>query len=79
MKDIHNPNGFKFGLNKSFGKKIALAFEIGTLNDIAENQDSFLSTPIPNWIEKTNSLKASFSFFPENYSMRIFDKFSIIS
>ena len=53
-------------------KKIALAFEIGTLNDIAENQDSFLSTPIPNWIEKTNSLKASFSYFPENYSMRIF-------
>ena len=78
-KDIHNPNGFKLGLNKSFGEKIALAFEIGTLNDIAENQDSFLSTPIPNWIEKTNSLKASFSYFPENYSMRFFDKFSIKS
>ena len=79
VKDIHNPNGFKLGLNKSFGEKIALAFEIGTLNDIAENQDSFLSTPIPNWIEKTNSLKASFSYFPENYSMRIFDKFSFKS
>ncbi len=78
-KDIHNPNGFKLGLNKSFGEKIALAFEIGTLNDIAENQDSFLSTPIPNWIEKTNSLKASFSYFPENYSMRFFDKFSFKS
>ena len=78
-KDIHNPNGFKLGLNKSFGEKIALAFEIGTLNDIAENQDSFLSTPIPNWIEKTNSLGASFSYFPENYSTRTFDKFSFKS
>ena len=75
-KDIHNPNGFKLGLNKSFGEKIALAFEIGTLNDIAENQNSFLLTPIPNWIEKTNSFNASFSYFPKNYSMKIFDKFS---
>ena len=79
VKDIHNPNGFKLGFNKSFGEKIALAFEIGTLNDIAENQDSFLPTPIPNWIEKTNSINASFSYFPENYSMRIFDKFSFKS
>ena len=81
-KDIHNPNGFKLGLNKSFGEKIALAFEIGTLNDIAENQDKFLSTlstPIYNWIEKTNSLVASFSYFPENYSLRFFDKFSFKS
>ena len=79
VKDIHNPNGFKLGLNKPFGEKIAIAFEIGTLNDIAENQDSFLLTPIPNWIEKTNSLKASIFYFPENYSMRIFDKFSFQS
>ncbi|MEL1224038.1 MAG: hypothetical protein VW522_07290, partial [Candidatus Neomarinimicrobiota bacterium] len=79
VEDIHNPNGFKLGFNKPFGEKIALAFEIGTLNDIAENQDSFLSNPIPNWIEKTNSLKASFSYFPENYSMRVFDKFSFKS
>ena len=82
VKDIHNPNGFKLGINKSFGEKIALAFEIGTLNDIAENQDNFLSTlsaPISNWIEKTNSLKASFSYFPENYSLRFFDKFSFKS
>ena len=79
VEDIHNPNGFKLGLNKSFGEKIALAFEMGTLNDIAKGQDSFLLTPIPNWIEKTNSLKASFSYFPENYSMRIFDKFSFKS
>ena len=79
VKDIHNPNGFKLGINKSFGEKIALAFEIGTLNDFAENQDSFLPTPIPNWIEKTNSINASFSYFPENYSMRIFDKFSFKS
>ena len=79
VKDIHNPNGFKLGLDKLFGEKIALAFEIGTLNDIAENQDLFLLTPIPNWIEKTNSLKASFSYFPDNYSLRIFDKFSFKS
>ena len=79
VRDIHNPNGFKLGINKSFGEKIALAFEIGTLNDIAENQYSFLPTPIPNWIEKTNSFNASFSYFPENYSMRIFDKFSFKS
>ena len=79
VKDIHNPNGFKLSFNKSFGEKIALAFEIGTLNDFAENQDSFLSTPIPNWIEKTNSFNASFSYFPKNYSMKIFDKFSFKS
>ena len=79
VEDIHNPNGFKLSLNKSFGEKVALAFEIGTLNDIAENQESFLSTPIPNWIEKTNSFNASFSYFPENYSMRFFDKFSFKS
>ena len=79
VKDIHNPNGFKLSFNKSFGEKIALAFEIGTLNDFAENKDSFLSTPIPNWIEKTNSFNASFLYFPENYSMRIFDKFSFKS
>ena len=79
VKDIHNPNGFKLGLNKLFVEKIALAFEIGTLNDIAKGQDSFLLTPVPNWIEKTNSFKASLSYFPENYSMRIFDKFSFKS
>ena len=79
VKDIHNPNGFKLGLNKTFGERIALAFEIGTLNDIAEKQDSFLLTPVANWIEKTNSLKASFSYFPENYSIRFFDKFSFKS
>ena len=79
VKDIHNPNGFKLGINKSFGEKMALAFEIGNLNDIAENQDLFLLTPIPNWIEKTNSVQASFSYFSENYSMRIFDKFSFKS
>ena len=79
VRDIHNPNGFKLGINKSFGEKIALAFEIGTLNDIAENQYSFLPTPIPNWIEKTNSINASFSYFPKNYSMKIFDKFSFKS
>lgn len=79
VKDIHNPNGFKLGINKSFGEKMALAFEIGNLNDIAENQDLFLLTPISNWIEKTNSVQASFSYFSENYSMRIFDKFSFKS
>jgi len=79
VRDIHNPNGFKLGINKSFGEKIALAFEIGTLNDIAGNQYSFLPTPIPNWIEKTNSINASFSYFPKNYSMKIFDKFSFKS
>ena len=79
VKDIHNPNGFKLGLNKPFGEKIAIAFEIGTLNDIAENQDLFLDNFKMKMINTYPSLIASFSYFPENYSIRIFDKFSLQS
>jgi len=53
----------------------ALALELGSSRDNSKNI-SVLSTPINNWIYETNSMKASFSHYPNDLSLRFFDKFS---
>ena len=77
VSKIHDPKGFKLGINRSLSDRSSLAIEIGALNDDAQNESSILVMPFSNWIKSTNSFKASLSTFPEDYSMRILDKFSV--
>ena len=77
VSKIHDPKGFKLGINRSLSDRSSLAIEIGALNDDAQNEASILVMPFSNWIKNTNSFKASLSTFPEDYSMRILDKFSV--
>ena len=77
VSKIHDPKGFKLGINRSLSDRSSFAIEIGALNDNAQNEGSILAIPLSNWIKSTNSLKASLSTFPEDYSLRILDKFSV--
>ena len=76
VSKIHDPKGFKLGINKSVSDRSSLAIEIGALNDDAQNESSILVMPFSNWIKSTNSFKASLSTFPEDYSLKTLDKFS---
>ena len=77
VSKIHDPKGFKLGINRSLSDRSSFAIEIGALNDNAQNEGSILAIPLSNWIKSTNSLKASLSTFPEDNSLRILDKFSV--
>lgn len=76
VQNMHDPNGYKVGINKLFNDRTALAIEIGSMKDDAKNDDSILRNPMSNWIKSTNSIKASLSYYPDNYSLGVFDKFS---
>jgi len=75
IKDLHAPTGYKLGISKMINSASALALELGSSRDNSKNI-SVLSTPINNWIYETNSMKASFSHYPNDLSLRFFDKFS---
>ncbi len=79
VSNAHDPKGFKIGCNRTLGERSALALELGVLNDDAQNEGSILVIPFSNWIKSTNSLKVSFNTYPEDYSLKIFDKFSFKS
>ena len=79
VSNAHNPKGFKIGLNRTLGERSAIAFELGVFNDDAQNESLNLVIPFSNWIKSTNSLKVSLSTYPEDYSLKIFDKFSFKS
>ena len=75
IKDLHAPTGYKLGISKMINSASALALELGSSRDNSKNI-SVLSTPINNWIYETNSMKASFSHYPNDLSLRFFDKLS---
>ena len=75
IKDLHAPTGYKLGISKMINSASALALELGSSRDNSKNI-SVMSTPINNWIYETNSMKASFSHYPNDLSLRFFDKFS---
>ncbi len=75
IKDLHAPTRYKLGISKMINSASALALELGSSRDNSKNI-SVLSTPINNWIYETNSMKTSFSHYPNDLSLRFFDKFS---
>ena len=79
VNNAHDPKALKIGFNRILGERSALAIELGILNDDAQNEGSILVIPFSNWIKSTNSLKMSLSTYPEDYSLKILDKFSFKS
>ena len=79
VNNAHDPKGLKIGFNRTLSERSALAIELGILNDDAQNTGSILVIPFSNWIKSTNSFKMSLSTYPEDYSLKILDKFSFKS
>jgi len=75
IKDLHAPLGYKLGISKTINPVSALAVELGNMRDNSKDING-LRSPINNWIYETNSLKASFSHYPNDLSLKLFDKFS---
>ena len=75
IKDLHAPVGYKLGISKTINSVSALAVELGNMRDNSKDING-LRSPINNWIYETNSLKASFSHYPNDLSLKLFDKFS---
>ncbi len=75
IKDLHAPLGYKLGISKTINSVSALAVELGNMRDNSKDING-LRSPINNWIYETNSLKASFSHYPNDLSLKLFDKFS---
>ena len=76
--DLHNPNGYRLGLNKLISKKTALAVELFSQTEHSKQlRNIFL--PINNWIYKSRSFNISYSRFPDNSSLNLFDKISFRS
>ena len=75
IKDLHDPLGYNIGINKALNSNSSVAIELGSLKDNSKGLNS-LRLPINNWIKETTTLKASFTHYSNDFSLRLFDRFS---
>ena len=75
IKDLHGPQGYMIGISKIVNSTSAVAMELGSMKDNSQGLID-LRLPINNWIKETNTFKVSFSHYPNDLSIRFFDKLS---
>ena len=75
IKDLHDPLGYNIGINKALNSNSSVAIELGSLKDNSKGLNS-LRLPINDWIKETSTLKASFTHYSDDFSLKLFDRFS---
>ncbi len=75
IDNIHNPASYQIGIDRRIAKKISLAVEYFNETEKSENKSS-LYVPIKNQVHKIQKLKFSFIKYPNQISLKTFDKFS---